>query len=375
MRGQSAVIGTMLFFVAMILVGAIFLSLISKTVKLLDAGRMEIEFLTRKAQESLKVVWDWDMVSAMEGYPKLIINNTGPVPIHIVQVRLSIREKGPDRFWWPKIVQGPWIIAEDKDLPVGGSLVIKASQKLNRKQIEDWYKNNMTRILEARIVTRYGNVFRTIYVPRPPKSGLKPGYHTILFYWSALDWMDTENNVWWHGDLLGYYKMTAPDDAWTIANGGIEIPKWIASNPKTIEFDFMAYLPRIDGNGYIDKNNFLVLAIEAISTEQGFPAPTGVKMNFTLEIEDMDGNSVYRVSTNTYGIVINYPSTIYFKMDPNDPRFQIMDVGEEQINMLKNIEPGWYIFKLRITFQPESAETAWLGLKSVFLYISNEKLW
>ena len=66
MRAQSTVIGMALFVIAMIFAGALFLSLVAKTARLLDAGRREIEFLTRKARESLEVVWGWDMVSATE---------------------------------------------------------------------------------------------------------------------------------------------------------------------------------------------------------------------------------------------------------------------------------------------------------------------
>ncbi len=383
MRGQAAVIGVALFFIAMIIMGAVFLSLVSKTVKLFRAEEMSLKYLERRAQESLKIVWGWDMVSATEGYPKLIINNTGSVPIHIVQVRLSIREKDPDRLSWSKIVQGPWIIAEDRDLPVGGSLVIKANQKLNRKQIEYCYKNNMTRILEARIVTRYGNVFRTVYVPRPPKSGLKPGYNTILFYWSAYDWMDVKNNDWWHGDRLGYYKMTAPDDAWSIDGGNIEIPEWTTVSSKTISFEFMVYLPGTDSDGYVlGSKNYLVLAVEFIDKGTGPAYPATVYYSWSLIITSLDGSSVYSVSTgeieDTISVPDGVPHTACFKLEPGNPKFIVFDdihVEKSLDKTPKNIEPGWYIVELKIRLRAEAGGSATLGLKSVFLYISNEKLW
>ncbi|NPA98527.1 MAG: hypothetical protein GXO43_04020, partial [Crenarchaeota archaeon] len=171
MRAQAAVIGIALFFIAMIIMGAVYLSLVSKTMKLLDASRKEIELLTRKAEENLKITWGrWDMVSSTMGYPSLIINNMGSVPVHIVQVILEIRERQGSR--WPLIAQGPWIIAKNMDLPVGGSITIESSQLLNRTEIIQWYRNNMTRILEARILTSTGNIFITIYNPlRPPTPG------------------------------------------------------------------------------------------------------------------------------------------------------------------------------------------------------------
>ncbi len=89
---------------------------------------------------------------------------------------------------------------------------------LDWNQLRQWYLNNMTKILEARILIRRGNVFYSVYIPKPWNKTINynPHKNTLLFYWSALDWMDVENNDWWHGDRLGYYKMTAPDGAWSI---------------------------------------------------------------------------------------------------------------------------------------------------------------
>ncbi|MCD6300687.1 MAG: hypothetical protein J7L82_01290 [Staphylothermus sp.] len=91
MRAQSTVIGMALFVIAMIFTGAVFLSLVAKTARLLDAGRREIEFLTEKAKEDLGVSWRWEPVVGSQGYPILVINNTGSIPLEIVQVRVSLR--------------------------------------------------------------------------------------------------------------------------------------------------------------------------------------------------------------------------------------------------------------------------------------------
>lgn len=263
MRGQATVIAFTLFTIAMIVVGALFLSLIAKQNRLFEAQKREIELLSRMAKEDLVVSWSWDMVAVSMGYPKLVINNTGSVPIDIVQVRLSIREKEGDR--WPRIVQGPWVIANNIHIPIGGSITIKSNHLLDREEIESWYRNNMTRILEARILTSYGNVFRSVYVPKHGlEEGNPGGFSTMLFYWSAVDWMDVEEGEWWHGDLAGYYKMTTLDSALTISNS-IEIPGWYTESSKTVEFKFMAYLPGIDESGYVSSDKFLVLTVESIT--------------------------------------------------------------------------------------------------------------
>ncbi len=379
MRGQATVIAFALFTIAMIVVGALFLSLVAKQNRLFEAQRREIELLSRMAKEDLVVSWSWDMVTGSMGYPKLVINNTGSVPIDIVQVRLSIREKEGDR--WPRIVQGPWVIAENKHIPIGGSITIKANHLLDRKRIEDWYRNNMTRILEARILTRSGNVFRSVYVPLVPRGEETPsGLSTILFYWTAADWMDIENGEWWHGDLLGYYKMTTPDAAWTIASGSIEIPEWYTDSSKTVMFKFMVYLPGIDENGYVSGDKFLVLSIEFLTYGFGggavqYPAPVDVSME--LVIKDTSGGIVYSVSTSSIEINSQEATTAYFKLDPSDPEFIIMDWGGEMLsNVPKGIDPGWYIVELKITFSKAgNGKYAQLGLKSVFLYLSCSELW
>ncbi len=371
-----------LFFIAMIIMGAVYLSLVFKTMKLLDASRKEIELLTRKAQENIKITWGrWDMVSPTEGYPKLIINNTGSVPVHVVQVVLEIREKQGNK--WPVIVQGPWIIARKIDLPVGNSITIKANQKLNRKLIENWYKNNMIRILEARILTSTGNVFITIYNPKPPRSNLKPGMNTMLFYWSAADWMDVENNAWWHGDRIGYYKMTPPDGAWSIDGGNIEIPAWETTSTKTISFKFMVYLPGTDSDGYVlNSKNFLVLAVEFIDKGTGPSHPPVVYYTWSLTIENLVGDKIYSVSTGEIADAITdpdgVPRTACFKLDPSNSKFIVFD-GIHVVRSLgkvpKKLEPGWYIIELKIRLRAGTAGSATLGLKSVFLYISNKNLW
>ncbi len=52
-RAQSTIIGMALLVIAMVFAGAVFLSLVAKTARLLDAGRREIEFLTEKAKKDL----------------------------------------------------------------------------------------------------------------------------------------------------------------------------------------------------------------------------------------------------------------------------------------------------------------------------------
>ncbi len=376
MRAQSTVIGMALFVIAMIFTGAVFLSLVAKTARLLDAGRREIEFLTEKAKEDLGVSWRWEPVVGSQGYPILIINNMGSIPVEIVQVRVSLRKRSGDM--WPYIVQGPWIVATNKSLGVGETIKVKVNHILDWNQLRQWYLNNMTKILEARILTRRGNVFRSVYVPTPPPHPrMKPEFNAILFYWSALDWMDIENTVWWHGDLLGYYKMTTPDDAWAIAGGNIEIPKWYTESSKTITFRFMAYLPGLDSNGHVaDTNNFLVLAIEYIDRGQSGPYPASVKTKFELSIKNLEGNTVYSVTTQEVTDPGSSPRTAYFKLDPSNPKFVIIDLHDETLgNTPKNLEPGWYIIELKITFSRVSSGSVWLGLKSIFLYISNEELW
>lgn len=237
----------------------------------------------------------------------------------------------------------------------------------------------MTRILEARILTRYGNVFRSVYVPKPGlEKGNPGGFSTMLFYWSAVDWMDVEEGEWWHGDLVGYYKMTTPDSALTISNS-IEIPGWYTESSKTVEFKFMAYLPGIDENGYVSSDKFLVLTVEFITYSiivfpLPEPAPVGISME--LIIKDTYDVIMYNVSTSTIWIESWKATTAYFKLDPGDPMFTIMDWGEEILNNVpEEIDHGWYIIELKITFtKADNAEYAQLGLKSVFLYLSCSKL-
>ncbi len=196
MRAQSAVIGVMLFFVSMIIMGAMFLWIVSKTIKLLDAGRMEIEFLTRKAQERIEVGWKFEPAGRGMYYPVLVINNTGPVPVDIVRIHAGIRGKWPSKYWWPKYYEGPWILQPNITVPVGCSREIKIDHTVNLELVKKWYRDNMTRILQARILTSYGNVFITVYVPwKSPSPSNGGGFNTILFCWSALDWMDVENNI------------------------------------------------------------------------------------------------------------------------------------------------------------------------------------
>ncbi len=382
MRGQAVVIGVALFFIAMIIVGAVFLSLVSKTMKLLNASRREIELLTRKAKENLEVAWKFTPAGNNMYYPILVINNTGSIPVTIIRVHVGIREKDPSQYWWPKYYDGPWILQPNATISVGGSTTIKINHPVNLEQIKQWYRDKMTKILEARIVTRYGNVFRTIYVPRPrlrPKSG----YNTILFYWSAHDWMDVENSYWWHGDRLGYYKMTAPDGAWSIDGGNIEIPEWTTSSTETISFKFMVYLPGTDSDGYIlGSKNYLVLAVEFIDKGTGPTYPVTVYYSWSLIITSLDGSNVYSVSTGEIGDTISdpdgVPRTACFKLDPSNPKFIVFDdihVQKLLGKIPKNIEPGWYIVELKIRLRAGTAGSATLGLKSVFLYISNKNLW
>ncbi len=377
MRAQSTVIGMALFVIAMIFTGAVFLSLVAKTARLLDAGRKEIEFLTEKAKEDLGVSWRWEPVVGSQGYPILVINNTGSIPVEIVQVRVSLRKRNGDM--WPHIVQGPWIVAANKSLGVGETIKVKVNHILDWNQLRQWYLNNMTKILEARILTRRGNVFRSVYIPKPWNKTINynPYMNTLLFYWSALDWMDIETNVWWPGDLLGYYKMTTPDEAWSIANGAIEIPKWVTTSTKTISFKFMVYLPHINDQGCIDDNNFIVLAMEFIDRGSSGPYPAPVDISMTLSIKDLGGNTVYSVSTQEVTDPGSSPRTAYFKLDPDNPKFVIIDLHDETLgNTPKNLEPGWYLVELKITFSKSgNGRSAWLGLKSVFLYVSNGTLW
>lgn len=84
-----------LFVIAMIFSGAVFLSLVAKTTQLLDADRREMEFLTRKAKENLKIAWKSTPTNNNMYYPVLVINNTGSVPITIIRIHARIREKDP----------------------------------------------------------------------------------------------------------------------------------------------------------------------------------------------------------------------------------------------------------------------------------------
>jgi len=383
MRGQAAVIGVALFFIAMIIMGAVFLSLVSKTMKLLDASRKEIEFLTRKAQENLEMTWEFTPAGNNMYYPVLVINNTGLVPVTIIQIHAGIREKDPGQYWWPKYYDGPWILQPNVTIPVGGGTTIKINHPVNLEQIKQWFRDNMTRILQARILTSYGNVFTTVYVPKSPHPNINSEHGILLFYWSALDWMDVENNDWWHGDRLGYYKMTAPDGAWSIDGGNIEIPEWTTVSLKTISFEFMVYLPGTDSDGYVlGSKNYLVLAVEFIDKGTGPAYPATVYYSWSLIITSLDGSSVYSVSTgeieDTISVPDGVPHTACFKLEPGNPKFIVFDdihVEKSLDKTPKNIEPVWYIVELKIRLRAEAGGSATLGLKSVFLYISNEKLW
>lgn len=359
MRGQASVIGMALFMIAMIFMTIMHMGLVYKTNQLLDAGRKRAELVAERARENLNITWRFDRT-----HPYIVVENTGSIPLKIILVRFEIRKKQGDS--WPEI-ENYNDISENRWLAVGG----KATYYQNlftREQVERNYDN---RILEVRILTERGNVFVSICKPiKTPESRF---YNTILFYWSAIDWMDIENNKWWHGDHIGYYKMTKPDVAVQIDNS-IEIPGWEATSGqwKWIEFKFIAYIPGTDGRGYIfgTNNKFLVLAIESVS---------GIAyMTVSVSIYDDNGNWKYSGWSNTYFIFTT--QTMCFKLDPSNPVFILYNGDEKKTNSLgwvpKNLKPGWYIVEVSIGIEGVAEGTSiHFGLKSIAMYISDRRLW
>ncbi len=128
--------------------------------------------------------------------------------------------------------------------------------------------------------------------------------------------------------------------------------------------------------------NYLVLAVEFIDKDTGPAYPATVYYSWSLIITSLDGSSVYSVSTgeieDTISVPDGVPHTACFKLEPSNPKFIVFDnihVEKSLDKIPKNIEPGWCIVELKIRLRAETAGSATLGLKSVFLYISNEKLW
>lgn len=219
---------------------------------------------------------------------------------------------------------------------------------------------------------------------------------SVLFYWSAHDWMDIESSTWWHGDKMGYYKMTTPDDAWSIDTvggaGGIQIPKWhidVAGgyiNFKDVVFTFLVYMPPIT-NGYVNNTkNFPVIGFEGIYSAG---ANSFIGLEVTIKSITTDDTVYYFTTGPVLGGPIDIsnsnsvPFTAYLNITSSKLVWMAQQDSEYQNVTEANppsIRQGWYVVTIVIHLLVDNrngsaTSSIDFGLKSVFMYISSPGLW